>query len=115
MYFFFIGVISIGKSFILLDGYDVWDMILFGKFFLCIEILYNIDLVGIVLLVFDILGGYIGIVFRVGEMKLLMNVFNDMWYKLFEFGGKLEREVFLDVEFEFLDVVRCVFFIVLLI
>lgn len=47
-----------------------------------------------------------GIVFRIGDMKLLMNVFNVMWFKLLEIGGKVEKEIFLDVVFENLDMVK---------
>jgi len=41
-----------------------------------------------------------------GEMKLLMNVPNDTWYKPPELGGKPESELPLDAELEFPDVVR---------
>jgi len=42
----------------------------------------------------------------VGEMKLLMNVPNDTWYKPPELGTKPERDFPLDAKLTFPDVVR---------
>ena len=108
MYFSFVGVTSIDKSPIPLDGHDVWDTISLGKPSPRTEILHNIDLTADTLpRASDFPGGYYtGIALRVGEMKLLMNVPNDTWYKPPELGGKLEREVPLAVGPEFPDVVR---------
>ena len=106
MYFSSVGVTSIDKSPIPLDGHDVWDAISLGKPSPRTEILHNIDLAGTVPPASDILGGYTGIALRVGEMKLLMNVPNDTWYKPPELGAKPEREIPLDAEPEFPDVVR---------
>ena len=105
MYFSSIGVTSIDKSPIPLDGHDVWDTISLGKPSPRTEILHNIDLAGDVPPASDILGGHTGIALRMGEMKLFMNVPNDTWYKPPELGGKPEREVPLDAELEFPNVV----------
>ena len=106
---------SIDKSPIPLDGHDVWDTISLGKPSPRTEILHNIDLHGTVPPASDILGGYTGIALRVGEMKLLMNVPNDTWYKPPELGAKPEREIPLDAKLTFPDVVRRVLSISLLI
>ena len=106
MLFSFVGVTSVDKSPIPLDGHDVWDTISLGKPSPRTEILHNIDQSGAVPPASDILGGYTGIALRVGEMKLMMNVPNDTWYKPPELGGKpAERGVPLDAELEFPNVV----------
>ena len=112
MYFSSVGVTSIDNSPIPLDGHDVWDTISLGKPSPRTEILHNIDVADTdspdtVPPPSDMPGGYYtGIALRVGEMKLLMNVPNDTWYKPPELGAKPEREVPLVPELEFPDAVR---------
>lgn len=65
----------------LVDGFDVWEIIFSGIFLFRIEFFYNIDFfekrLGF-LLIYDI--WYSGVVICVGDMKLLMYVFNVIWY-----------------------------------
>lgn len=58
--------------FFLLDGVNMWYSILEGVLLFREEIFYNIDDLGE------------GIVIWVGDMKLMINVNNLMWYKLLE-------------------------------
>ncbi len=106
MNYFVTGVTGEDDSPIPLDGHDVWDTISLGKPSPRTEILHNIDQRGSVPPGPGILGGYSGIALRMGEMKLLMNVPNVTWFRPPELGGKPEREVSLDAEFEFPYVVR---------
>jgi len=80
-----------------LDGMDVWNTISHGEPSPRKEILLNIDLEdttasrttknGV-----SSIPEFLGIALRMGDMKLLMNVPNDTWYKPPELGGKSGKE-----------------------